>query len=58
MLSADTVEQAQKFSQWKRDDTIDNTIKCPKCEKYYDYRIYMVHTCSPAKESLGFIPSV
>lgn len=59
MLNSQTHDEAVAFSQWRRDDTVDSSIKCTKCEKYYDYRIYLVHTCTPvAKQELGFVPSV
>jgi len=45
-VSADTIETAKAFATWKPDPNTDQTIKCDRCGKYYDYRIYMIHKCS------------
>ena len=44
-VSVETIEQAKAFATWKRDSNTDHTMKCARCGKYYDYRIYMVHSC-------------
>jgi hypothetical protein len=58
MLSEQDAQVAKDFAVWKRDETVDNTLYCPSCKKYYDYRIFMVHTCSPVEPAVEYIPTV
>jgi len=45
-LSIETVEQAKAFANWKPDPNVDNTIKCNRCNKWYDYRVFLIHKCN------------
>lgn len=59
MLTSDSYQQAVEFARWKPDDNVDQTMKCEKCNRYYDYRIFLIHKCMPVvKTDLGYIPTV
>jgi hypothetical protein len=45
-VSVETIETAKLFAQWKPDPNVDQTMKCSRCGKFYDYRIFLIHKCN------------
>jgi hypothetical protein len=58
MLSVESVEAAKEFARFVIDPDRDYTLYCTKCNRHYDYRVFLIHHCIPEAERYGYIRTV
>jgi hypothetical protein len=57
-LSVEAIEAAKEFANFRIDENRDYTLHCQKCNRHYDYRIFLTHRCVPEAERHGYVRTI